>query len=240
MLEYAGLGRSRAAATVSGVCVSNRPSQLDFVIENLRRQTYSHVDYLFVANSDGFSDADLHRIEAEVDSCRAIRMPESATLGECLNRAVGETTGRYFAKFDDDDHYGADYLTDLMLTFPYTGAAVAGKQSYYAHLEGSDRTVLRFPGREFRDAPRVVGGTIVADRAQVGDIRFEAVPRGTDTLFLEAVRARGLTVFSADRFNFCQVRRADPRAHTWGIDDAEFMKAGEDQGPGLLRDLIFV
>jgi hypothetical protein len=240
LLAGIGLETDSPQRTVTAICVSNRPEQASMVIKNLRRQTYPHLDFVFVANSDAYGDDVLSQIEAEVPGCRSMRMEESATLGECLNAALETTGARYFAKFDDDDHYGPEYLTDVMLTFPYTGAAVAGKQSYYAYLSGTDQTVLRFPDREFRDAPRVVGGTIVADRDQVGHIKFEAVPRGTDTRFLEAVKARGLTIFSADRFNFCQVRAADPSRHTWPIEEAEFLKACSVVGPGLQREAIFV
>lgn len=239
LLAHAGVEVGRPAKRVSVICVSNRPEMTDHAIDSYLRQTYADKEFVFVANSSGFDSALLASVEARVPGARVMQIDEAATLGQCLNDALRVATGQYFAKFDDDDHYGDEYLADLMMTFPYSGAAVAGKQCYYAYLESQDRTVLRFPGREFRTAPRVVGGTIVADRAQVDGIAFESVPRGSDSRFLEAVRSRGLTVFSADRYNFCQVRHADVAAHTWSIDDEEFLKACVDVGGGLRRDEIF-
>ncbi|MEQ8842926.1 MAG: glycosyltransferase [Acidimicrobiales bacterium] len=240
MLSMIGTPASRPRRRVSVICVSNRPEMLDHALDSYLRQTYTDTEFVFVANSASFDESVLASVESRVPGAKVLRIDEAATLGDCLNEALGVATGEYFAKFDDDDHYGDEYLADVMMTFPYTGAAVAGKQCYYAYLEGQDRTVLRFPGREFRDAPRVVGGTIVADRSQVGDIAFEAVPQGTDSRFLNAVRARGLTVFSADRFNFCQVRHANVASHTWAIEDDEFLKACAPVGAGFREDEIFL
>ncbi len=240
ILQQVGRPADRARRRVSVICVSNRPAQLDHVIDSYLRQTYDDRELVFVANDDGFDDAMLASVEARVPGSRVLQIASSATLGDCLNEALRVADGDYFAKFDDDDHYGDEYLADVMMTFPYSGAAVSGKQCYFAYLEGQDRTVLRFPGREFRDAPRVVGGTIVADRSMVGDIEFQAVPRGTDTLFLDEVKARGMTVFSADRFNFCQVRHTDVTAHTWKIDDETFLKGCADVAAGFHREAIFL
>ncbi|MFT7601602.1 MAG: hypothetical protein ACI8TP_004561 [Acidimicrobiales bacterium] len=240
MIRHAGLSVTRPRRRVSVICVSNRPEMLDHAIKSYERQTYADKELLFVANSAEFDDAMLESIAQRVPGAKVSRVDDAATLGECLNAALKSAEGEYFAKFDDDDHYGDEYLADLMMTFPYSGAAVAGKQSYYAYMSGQDRTVLRFPGKEFRSAPRVVGGTIVADRAQVDGINFEAVQRGTDSRFLGAVIARGLTVFSADRFNFCQVRHADVTSHTWAIEDEDFLKACDDVGSGFRRDAIFL
>lgn len=240
LLGLAGVAAKRPRRRVTVICVSNRPEMLDHAIQSFERQTYPDKEFIFVANSAGFDTSMLNSVAARVQNAQAYQIDESATLGECLNHALAGSDGDYFAKFDDDDHYGENYLSDLMITFPYSGAAVAGKQSYYAYMSRLDRTVLRFPGKEFRKAPRVVGGTIVADRSLVDGIEFQAVKRGTDSHFLEAVQARGLKIFSADRFNFCQVRHVDPNQHTWGIDEEEFLRACEPVGSGFCESEIFV
>ena len=240
LLGFAGIETSRSGSKVSVLCVSNRPEQLDHLIGSYQRQSYIDTEFVFVANSDGYDDAALQRVESEIPGAQAFRLDESASLGDCLNLALEHANGEYFAKFDDDDHYGEHFLADLVLAFGYTDAAVVGKQTYVAYLEGSDRTVVRFPGGEYRKATRVIGGTIVADRSKVGDIRFESVPGGTDSRFLEAVKDAGLEIFSADRYNFCQVRRADPTSHTWAIDDEEFLRNCVAVGHGLRTDAFIV
>ena len=197
-------------------------------------------ELIFVANADEFTEVNLDRVRNQVPGSTVLRLDEEASLGQCLNEARRFATGDYIAKFDDDDHYGDAYLADLLLAFAYTDAAVVGKQCYFAYLEGRDETVLRFPGREFREAPRVVGGTILADRSLTDHIMFDDLPRGTDTTWLEAVRDQGLTVYSADRYNFCQVRRADVSTHTWKPSDAEFLRPTNAVAAGFAREAIFV
>ena len=147
--------------------------------------------------------------------------------------------GEYFAKFDDDDHYGEHYLADLVLAFGYTDAAVVGKQTYARTLRA--RIGPWFVSREGSTERRrgVIGGTIVADRSKVGDIRFESVP-GAPTPIPGSVKDAGLEIFSADRYNFCQVRRADPTSHTWAIDDEEFLRNCVAVGHGLRTDAFIV
>lgn len=241
LLAQVGRARPSPRRRVSVVCASNRPQLLPAVIAHYNTQTYADKELVFVANSSDFTDEHLARLDAEVDYCRILRVDESASLGQCLNEALRVADGEYFAKFDDDDLYGAEYLADLMLAFRYSDAAVVGKQSYFAYLEGADETVIRFPGREFCDAPRVVGGTLVVDRSQIGGIEFAEIHGpGTDSRFIEAVREAGSAIFSADRYNFCQVRRVDPASHTWKINDTDFLKACRRLGAGRRDDQIFV
>jgi glycosyltransferase involved in cell wall biosynthesis len=225
---------------VSVICVSNRPERLAHALESYQRQSYRPTELLFVMNSSGFDrDAVAARVAA-IPNARALYVDEAATLADCLNEALSVADGEYFAKFDDDDHYGADYLSDLMLAFDYTDAAVVGKRTHFVHLERSDTTLLRFPGREYEYVPIVSGATLVADRHRVAGIRFTPVVRGTDTQFLRDCTAAGLPIFSADRFNFVLSRLDDPNHHTWQVDDDEIAETSEPVAAGRAAEMVYV
>ena len=145
------------------------------------------------------------------------------TLGACMNLGVEAATGDLVAKVDDDNFYGAHYLTDLVRALDYSGADVVGKWAHLVHLESSGATLLRFEKAEHRFVEQVQGGTLLMRRSVAERIRFEDLPRRVDTTFLAKVRAAGLTVYAADRFNFVSVRRADTGSHTWPISDKELM-----------------
>jgi hypothetical protein len=164
----------------------------------------------------------------------------SARLGDCLNAGLDVAAGDYFAKWDDDDVYGPEYLGDTMLAFEYADAAIVGKTSYYVYMEAANATMLCEPGREFSYVNHVSGATIVADRSQLGGIRFAALPRGTDSQFLRECREAGLRLFSADRFNFLVYRQASTGAHTWTVSDAEFAKDAVPVGDGVALDRVIV
>lgn len=240
ILRVAGLDHVTSSSPhVTVVAVSNRPAQLHHIIDSFARQSYAEKDLIFVANSNGF-DRETVASALEPYAAQALFIDESATLAECLNEAVAIAGGRYIAKFDDDDDYGEHYLSDTMLTFEYSGAAVAGKQSYYAYLHSSDQSVLRFPGNEFQVTNQVAGGTLVFDRHATAGISFTPVQRGTDSLFLKSCEAAGLTIFSSDRFNFVQHRHADVTQHTWRIDEDEFLAKCERLGTGYRSEVMFL
>ena len=89
-----------------------------------------------------------------------VPMPGDAWFGDVLTASVRAASGDVVAKMDDDDWYGPDFLTDLLLARHYSGADVVGMTAEYVHLEAIDRTVRRTDESE-RAAKFVAGGTIM-------------------------------------------------------------------------------
>jgi hypothetical protein len=169
-----------------------------------------------------------------------LHLPDGLTLGECLNAGLDATDARFIAKFDDDDHYGAEYLTDAMLVHRYVDAAIVGKKSFYAHLEASDETILRSPGNEFMFTNRVSGSTLLIDRDVFPTVRFGALNVGEDADLCDHAMAQGLSVFSADRYNYVAERRTDHDSHSWRIGDAEYRIGSVRVAAGLALDRTMV
>ena len=83
--------------------------------------------------------------------------------------------------------------------------------------------MLRFPEAEHRYVKLVQGGTIVVRRSTATELRFDDLPRRVDTTFLHKVGAAGGSVYSADRYNFVSVRRADSAGHTWKVTEQQLL-----------------
>ncbi|MGW2092779.1 glycosyltransferase family protein [Promicromonospora sukumoe] len=232
VLHDAGLATSSAVArpSVTALVSTNRPHQLDHVLEVLGAQ--QDVDLQVALLTHGFEadDADLRARakEAGVGALELLTAPSDVPLGACLNLLLDAADGDVVAKIDDDDLYGPQYLSDQLYALAYSGADVVGKQAHYMYLEGSDATILRFADREHRYTDRVMGPTIVAARAAAAGVRFRALERGEDTAFLADLVEAGGTVYSADRFNFVQVRSAVD-GHSWTVSDAELLASGSVQ-----------
>jgi Glycosyl transferases group 1 len=229
VLDTVGLGAGRRREPgVSAVVPTNRPEQLGAVLGFVGRQSLPSVQLVLVQHGFETPESELkaRAADAGVTDLRSVTVDAQATLGHCMNAGVEAADGEFVAKMDDDNFYGRHYLRDLVRAFDYTSAEVVGKWAHLTHLEGSGATLLRFPHAEHRYTALVQGGTIVVRRATAASLRFEDVPRRVDTTFLDKVRAAGGTVYSADRFNFVSVRRADPARHTWTISEAELL-AGE-------------
>lgn len=219
---------------VAIVCVSNRPRFLSNVADNVLRQSWSNREFVLVANGPlahwADVDAVVERLRAGGVGVRVIEKPGSTTLGECLNVAIRSTDARIVAKFDDDDRYGPEYLTDALRAHRYSGAGVVGKHTYYAMLASSGSLVLRFPMHEYRYSGTLAGGTLVIDRERSEGVEFPSVSLGEDREFLRRCHRRGVCTFAADRFNFLQMRA---HHNTWQIDAEAFMKGSVALAQGL-------
>jgi hypothetical protein len=219
--------------------VSNRPHRLAGVIDAVARSTHRSRELVFVTNSDEYRDVDvdaaLVRLRSLGCGTTVLRRPPDQTLGACLNDALGATDARFVAKFDDDDLYGAEYLSDALRAHAYSGSGVVGKHTYYAYLAPYDRTVLRFPTHEFTYSSTLAGGTLVIDRERTGDVGFPDISLGEDRGFLARCHRRGISTFSADRFNFVQVRAGD---NTWAVGHDDFLVGSVPVADGLALDVV--
>lgn len=229
-----------AMPTIDVICVSNRPDFLPRTVRNVAIQKYPHVRLIFVTNSDEFDPDEVDRALAELPNAIWFAMPPDKTLGECLNAARERATADFFAKFDDDDLYGAEYLSDMVLATRFADASVYGKRTFHAHLERTDQTVVRHEGNEFAYTTLVMGGTLLVRRRDTVGIDFEARPSGSDTRFLEACTDAGLRIFSTDRFNYLMARRGATASHTWTIDDDEFLATSRVLGSGSMVDQVLI
>jgi len=217
-------GSTGGGPSVSAVVATRRPGQLDHVLRTLGRQTHRELQVVLVTHGwEPPRDLEARARRAGLE--RVVVLPADAdrTLGACLNLGVAAADGELVAKIDDDNLYLPHYLTDLGRALDFSAAEVAGKWAHHVHLEASGANLLRFEAHEHRYTELVQGGTLLLRRDLAAGLRFEDLPRRVDTTFLEKVRADGGRIYSADRFNFVSVRRADPAAHTWPISDAELL-----------------
>jgi hypothetical protein len=208
------------AGRAVAVCVSMRPHLVDAVVENLARQDHALFDVVFVANSPDFDRTKVEQAFERIPGAVIDHPPAGTSLGVSLNRAMQRSDARFVAKFDDDDLYGAQYLSDQLRAHSYAGAGVVGKHSYFARIDQTGKTYLRFAGHEFRYSGTLAGGTLVIDRDRVGEQEFDDISLGEDRAFLAQCHRRGLSTFSTDRFNFTQIRTG---ANTWTVSDDAFV-----------------
>lgn len=224
VLAATGVAARRRARPVTAIVPTMRPGQIDHVLATLARQRHEQVQLVLITH--GFEadpgTADRAR-EAGLADVRLLPADADLTLGALMNLGVEAADGEYVAKMDDDNHYGPHYLGDLLATFDFSGAHVAGKWAHLTHLRSTGATFLRFPEAENTYTRLVQGGTMVMPRAVAAELRFEDVPRRVDTTFLEKVAAAGGRVYSADRYNFVSVRGASVDGHTWKISDTELL-----------------
>ncbi len=212
--------------SVSIIAATMRPENLDVLCENVRRQTHPDIQLVLVTHGFEVATADVaaRLAGSNVRDIEVVPAERHESLGTITTRGLAASDGRYVAKFDDDDHYGAHYLQDQLAAFDYTDADIVGKRALYYYLAGMDATVLRSPGREHSYVPQVSGATMMAPREVWDQLRFPDLPRGMDTEAQRRAVEHGMRIYATDRFNFC-VRRGTS-GHTWDIEDEDIAAGG--------------
>ncbi|WP_114854217.1 glycosyltransferase [Brachybacterium sp. YJGR34] len=237
----AGLVGGAGLPAVSILAVTNRPEQLDHLVGQIGRQAGVQRQLLLVTH--GFEAPEavaLRARELGVEDVVVMEAPSDWSLGACLNAAVERAEGGVLTKMDDDDLYGAFYLHDLLRAREFSGADVVGKHAHYMHVAGPDATLLRFPWMEHRFTDHVMGPTITAGAEVFAAHPFADVSRGEDSGFLEAVVSAGGRIYSADRFNFTQMRRGETGGHAWSVSDREVLATGEVAWFGVNEEHVMV
>ena len=70
-----------------------------------------------------------------------------------------------------------------------------------------------------------MGPTLVARRSTLIDNPFAERTLGEDTELQQRLISSGARIYSADRFNFVQVR--GDHAHTWAVEDSHLLANGD-------------
>lgn len=212
--------------TVSALVPTIRPQQLDHVFATVARQHGVKTQLVLLTHGFEVAEAEIAELKARhgVSDVVVLSAGREVSLGECLNRCVAAADGEVLAKMDDDDHYGSQYLSDQLFALEFSRANIVGKQAHYMHLVDSKATILRFGHKEHRFTDFVMGPTIVAPKETFIVNPFPELGLGEDTGFLRNAGKAGLQIYSADRFNFYQVRSGN--GHTWQVDDAELLASG--------------
>jgi hypothetical protein len=226
-----GLPETRSTPSLSVVCPTVRPHQIDSILANVERQTYRPLQLVLVLHGfDDDAEAIRHRaLSAGIDDVVVLSAERSMMLGGVMNLGCEAAEGDYISKMDDDNFYAPHYCEDLMHAFTYADAGIVGKWAVYTYLGSTETMILRFPDREHRYVNLVQGGTLTMPKGLWSEQRFLELPRAIDTQFLRAARANGVRIYSADRFNYVSVRAADTADHTWKISDEALLANGVAQ-----------
>ena len=228
-----------AGPRVSIISSSNRPEQIDHLISQIAHQSYGNVEVLYLAH--GFDPAGFEEKfrAAGITDVRIMQRSTETALGECLNVLVDASTGDYLAKFDDDDYYLEEYLSDLVNAANFSGADILGKAAIYFYLEGTDTLSLRWPHKEHTWYHFVAGATFFCKAEVMKALKFRELGPGEDSDFLRRANAAGYSIYSSDRFNYIAARRADTAgAQTWTITDAQILSHSPVETFGLHLDHV--
>ncbi|MEE3777445.1 glycosyltransferase [Campylobacter sp. CX2-4080-23] len=223
------------------ICVSitNRPNYIDNIIKNYTNQIYSNKKLVLVLNSNSFNIDKIENKLKNLDIDYEIFQTDPKTsLGTCFNMVVDKFEADFYAKMDDDDYYGPNYLSDSLDAFKYSGADVLGKQSVYTYVEATNKLYMRFGGNDHKYTDFVTGASLIIKKDVFTQVKFKELNKGEDTNFLKDAKSKGYIIFSSDMYNFICTRRSDISSHTWQIELDDYLKNCQYVCDGLNMDIV--
>ncbi|MGG3888372.1 glycosyltransferase [Metabacillus fastidiosus] len=203
---------------VSVIVCTIRQNFLDNVFQNYESQTWPDKELIIILNKDDM-DINIWRDKARnYQNVSVYQLPETSTLGECLNFGVEKSKYDYIAKFDDDDYYSPFYLSKSMEIFHDPDVSLTGKNFFYVYFENEKLLV------EHKRHPRVSGGTIIFKKDIFKKVKFPERNKGEDAIFVRNCIENGFKFCPADKFNYVCIRKNNLDHHTWKITQETLMK----------------
>ena len=209
---------------ISCITCSNRPKMIDNIIRNFTQQNYQNKELILLLEATDDEFKQIQNQLSEITNVKLVRQLNHEKLGSVFNKGVGLSNGEYIAKFDDDDYYGPNYLSDGILPFDYTIASVVGKTETFLYHENSEKFYLRFSGKSHKYLDFVMGATIIAKREVFDYVKFGETNTGEDSEFLRRCNQHGFKIYSSDPFNWVHVRKKSSNFHTWQVDDEDLLR----------------
>ncbi|WP_409291608.1 glycosyltransferase family protein [Peribacillus sp. SCS-37] len=210
---------------VSIITCTNRSHSMDLVFQNYENQVWPNKELIIILNKDDMNLKEWRNKAKMYENVSVFRQSEHYNLGKCLNFAVDNARYPFVSKFDDDDYYAPNFLTDLMHAFEYTDADIVGKGTYYSYLEGMKVLALRSPKPENQFVNFISGATMIVKKSIFNSVRFsEDVKRGSDTIFLKDCISKNYKIYSSDKYNYVCLRSSNVEEHTWKIKDMDFLR----------------
>lgn len=221
---------SEGPARVAVLLVTMRPERLLKCLEWFRSERYAARELIVVLHGD-VNLKEACRLLLPGEPVRILQMGRARSLGDCLNFAAAQTDAPYWVKMDDDDHYGPDYLSDLMLYRRVSNAPLFGKPPMFLHMEDGDDLLwdpvwaqhanLLHASAEATSA-LVAGGTLGGRREILEEVRFSGTRRGgSDSEFIRRCYEHNHDLLATDGFNFARFRSGNHDFHTWKVSAAE-------------------
>ncbi|MBF8983933.1 glycosyltransferase family 2 protein [Lutibacter sp. B2] len=202
---------------ISIITCTNKPDYINNIFENYKNQDYEEKELIIILNSDNLDISFWRQKGMDYENVKIFRQLEKITLGECLNFGVKKSNFDIIAKFDDDDYYAPEYLSESIKGFDY--ADVIGKLSTYVYFEKSSTLSIRNRNANNQYVDKVNGPTIMFNKKIFDKVKFPNTSIAEDFKFCNACTKRKIKIYSTDISNYVYIRHKFKEKHTWRIED---------------------
>lgn len=225
-------GLPTASDDVSIVMCTMRPEFLGSALQQVSRQQHENLELILVLHGLPADHPAVRSTVAEFDRpLTVLEVDSTVPFGSALNRGVAAASGRFVTKWDDDDWFGPQHISDVLLAKHYSGADLVGCHMGLVYLEEINLTVYRKGWYEMYNQ-HITGTTMLMERHTFHEVGgFRPQPRSEDTsLRLDLVAAGGRT-YTTHGLGCIINRRAN--GHTWSVSVAHFLRGAARQWRGF-------
>ncbi|WP_078555149.1 glycosyltransferase [Bacillus alkalicellulosilyticus] len=203
-------------STVRDSCINN-------IFENFDRQDWKEKELIIILNKNDMDRKLWEKRAKQNKNVKVYRVDEAKSLGYCLNYAIKKAKNKYIAKFDDDDYYGARYLTQAFEAMKRDERiAIVGKSVFYIYFQNENALhCLNWEGEGYTD--KVAGATLFFKKDVWKQVNFRDRTYAEDYFFINDVIQKGYKVYSTNKKHFAVIRR-DESEHTWKVTASEIKK----------------
>lgn len=211
------------SSAISILTCTKRSECIDTLFDNYQRQNFNPKELIVIINNDSLRIEDYIAAAKKHSNVRVYKLSEFRTLGYCLNYGVHLANYNYIAKFDDDDYYSINYLSDSMQVLQKTKADIVGKRAHYMYLNDKKLLLLRYLRMENKYVTNVQGATLLVKRKVFHKISFPDQNRGECVKFCADCAAHGFKIYAGNKYNFAAIRRKNSKDHTWIVSDRKLL-----------------
>ena len=227
-----------ALPTISVLVASKRADDIATCLSDLAAQSYPAFEVLVGTHGYALDAGTLAALRTRLRApLRTVEVPPERTLGEALGSLARLADGEFVTKVDDDDRYGPEHLTDLLVAWRTSGADLAAKSARFVHLTDSGQTVDRtWAAVEAYDVIPA-GGTLLLSRGTLQAVGgWSTSRRHVDADLLARIRTAGGTTYRTHGLGYAYVRRSS--GHTWQAEPGDLLHDGEVLYDGLPEAIL--
>uniref|UniRef100_UPI0013B37AF4 glycosyltransferase n=1 Tax=Nonomuraea lactucae TaxID=2249762 RepID=UPI0013B37AF4 len=228
------LGAPAPAPPLTSVLLATRRAGMaGFALGQVARQRGARLEVVLALHGVSRDHPEVTAAVAAFDGPLTVYEADGQQIfGEVLNNAAARASGSFLLKMDDDDWYGPDFLSDLLLAHSYSGAQVVGTVPEFVYLASIGVTVHRSQITE-QITSFVAGGTILVERSAFQAVGgFRPLRRSVDTQFQEALQAAGGQIYRTHGLGYI-LRRGPAADHTWREPIGTFLRRNRRQWRGF-------
>jgi len=201
ILETIGLSSNKPTHRIAVVACASDTAEANSVIDSYTRQAFEHKS-LVLALKGHQADADgIRQRLSQVPHASCLIVDDTSSTGECLNKAIRQSSATHVSVFTADAFYGRHFLTDLMSAFVYADADIVGKAAYFTYNDKQNRLLVHSPRQEHTFVQHIPAGAMLARHDIFDKIGFSHDDAGLGA-FAQSCTTAGLKLYAADRFNY--------------------------------------